>query len=380
MLVFNTANAGTLGTRMVIDNTGNVGIGTTSPQRKLEVSGSIRMGALITGGGSAVAVYRDANGDLADSTSSRQYKTDISALEEMLPKIKSLNLVRFKWNEHTATAGLADAGMIAEEVNQILPDLVTYEADGTTPRGLKYEKMGLFALKGLQEQEIKLDELGNVIETVKEQQKKLDVSQVLAEVKDKTAANTDELSRMKPEMENIKTELAKMALEVQTMKLDELNVGLGETPEATISGNLLVAGKSTLAEVSVTGKISNGVLIVNGLNGEMHTLAGALTLQADGLNGIKLVASKIEIDTRGNLSIKEGVILGNSQMRDEAILAIDQTEVIISRTWEKAPVTISVTPSYETVVWVENVTKDGFTIKVGTTATKEEKVYWSALW
>lgn len=40
--------------------------------------------------------------------------------------------------------------MIAEEVDNVLSDLVTYDKNGSV-QGLKYEKMGVFALKGLQE-------------------------------------------------------------------------------------------------------------------------------------------------------------------------------------------------------------------------------------
>ncbi len=152
------------------NSTGNVGIGTTGPSRKLEVNGNIRMGALITGAGSAVAVYRDVNGDLADSTSSIRYKDNIVTYEDILPKLEQLRTVRFDWNSQTSTPGMRDFGMIAEEVNSIFPELVNYEADGVTPRGLKYEKMGLFALKGVQElntlitaQQLQISSLTNVL-------------------------------------------------------------------------------------------------------------------------------------------------------------------------------------------------------------------------
>jgi hypothetical protein len=141
---------------------GNVGIGTTNPQRALHVNGNIRMGALITGAGGAVAVYRDTNGDLADSTSSLKYKTNITDMKDVLPKLLSLQAVRFEWNNQTSTPGMEDFGMIAEEVNNVLPDLVTYNPDGT-PRGLKYEKMGLFALKGLQEQQSIISHQSSII-------------------------------------------------------------------------------------------------------------------------------------------------------------------------------------------------------------------------
>ena len=88
----------------------------------------------------------------------------------------------------------------------------------------------------------------------------------------------------------------------------------------------------------------------------------------------------VKISKTGNLEVMEGVIAGNSSFRDVANVPAEITEVVISKTWDTPPTTITVTPSYETIVWVEQVTKDGFIIKLGTSSTVEQKLYWLAVW
>lgn len=140
-------------------SSGSVGIGTTSPARALQVNGSIRMGSLIAGAGGAAAVYRDVNGDLADATSSLRFKHQITDYGSILEKVLALRPVNFLWNENTSTPNAPDFGLIAEEVEKILPELTFYEADGQTVRGVKYEKLGVVLINAIKEQQILINNL-----------------------------------------------------------------------------------------------------------------------------------------------------------------------------------------------------------------------------
>jgi len=219
---------------LTVTRSGNVGIGTTSPNRKLEVNGSIRMGALITGAGGAVAVYRDANGDLADSTSSLRYKTNIETMEPILSKIMDLRAVRFDWNNKTSTPGMADFGMIAEEVNGVLPDLVTYNPDGT-PHGLKYEKMGLFALKGLQEQQGEISnfkfQISNQFQSLNDKNISLDdklniISGSLTNLDNRATASESQLASLNSQISSLESNTADLG-----RNLSELTATVGTMVE-----------------------------------------------------------------------------------------------------------------------------------------------------
>jgi hypothetical protein len=89
---------------------------------------------------------------------------------------------------------------------------------------------------------------------------------------------------------------------------------------------------------------------------------------------------KLEIDQKGNLKMNQGVLYGNEMFRDKVVLKVGQTEIKVEKNWEKAPVTILITPSYFTAFSIADVTEKGFTIKLEKSSEKEEYIYWLALW
>lgn len=73
-------------------------------------------------------------------------------------------------------------------------------------------------------------------------------------------------------------------------------------------GTLQVAGRTTLTDVGITGEATIGVLTITGLDDSgvatINTLSGELHLQSDGLHGIDILHGKITIDPTGNMSVK----------------------------------------------------------------------------
>jgi hypothetical protein len=125
------------------DGSDNVGIGTTSPSCKLDVDGTARLRGIQDGSGATVVV--DDDGILYfewGDRSSKRYKTNITDLEINNDRVLELNPVRFQWK----TTGQEDIGLIAEDVAQVLDDLVKYDAEGR-PDGVKYDKVSLYLLK-----------------------------------------------------------------------------------------------------------------------------------------------------------------------------------------------------------------------------------------
>ena len=212
-----------------VDKAGNVGIGTTSPDSKLEVTGSSSDPIIygtnsgsgngvrgVSTSGSAVAGYSESyigvlgysvtengvegesathngvegHGGRCDflatgpgedycSTSSIRWKSDVQPIDDPLEKVLRLRGVYFNWD--TEHGGHHDVGMIAEEVGEVLPEIVEYEEDGIYTTGMDYSKLTpllVEAVKTLKrqtdEQQKQLAEKDGVIDTLKQQNDKLE--------------------------------------------------------------------------------------------------------------------------------------------------------------------------------------------------------------
>jgi hypothetical protein len=168
---------------------GNVGIGVTNPSAALEVNGTIssdkivvhadvgvgmwvdgpQAGVNATGGdpgsytqagdtgvngaGTSYDFYAGGPGTNYGSPSSIRWKTDITPIDSALNKVLNLRGVYFKWDQEHG--GEHDMGMIAEEVGQVLPEVVEYEEDGMYTTGMDYSKLTpllVEAVKALKEE------------------------------------------------------------------------------------------------------------------------------------------------------------------------------------------------------------------------------------
>jgi len=158
---------------------------------------------------------------------------------------------------------------------------------------------------------------------------------------------------------------------------DDLDLG---DEDIVIENNLNVLGQTIVADLGITGNISAGLIAINGIEGKIDTLSDSLKLQESSLGNLEIMAGKINIDIAGNLEIKQGIIAGNSSFRDETLIEVGQNSVRVEKEWEQEPVTINLTPSYNTTVWVTEIDNSGFTINVANYPDKQEKIYWLAIW
>jgi len=118
--------------QFLIRANGGVGIGTNSPTAgaKLDVDGDIRCVTLT-------------------ETSSRSLKENIAPIEGALETVSRLQGVRFQWTE--SYGGKPDLGFVAEDVADVLPELVSWSEEGVKANGLKYGHMTALAIEAIKD-------------------------------------------------------------------------------------------------------------------------------------------------------------------------------------------------------------------------------------
>jgi hypothetical protein len=139
-------------TNEVVITGGNVGIGTILPSNKLEVVNGFTKLQRDTGG--VVQVCFNNLLRISECSSSRRYKTNIADWHSGLNLINRLRPVAFDWKE----SKMHDLGLIAEEVFDVEPLLVTYNDKGEI-EGVKYDRIGVVLINAIREQQAQIEAL-----------------------------------------------------------------------------------------------------------------------------------------------------------------------------------------------------------------------------
>jgi hypothetical protein len=134
--------------------TGDVGIGESNPGVKLHVAGNIS-GSTIYASGDVIAYY----------SSDRRLKDNITPIKDPIAKLQQIGGYEFDWNENQDIYTGHDVGVVAQEIEAILPSLVT--TTGTGYKGVKYEKLVALLIEGIKDQQKQIDELREEIKNLK---------------------------------------------------------------------------------------------------------------------------------------------------------------------------------------------------------------------
>ena len=131
-------------------------LGLQGTQTKTVIAG-IR--GITTGVSDAVSVVIDSNGQLGTVNSSRRYKEDIHDMGETSSGLMKLRPVTYRYHQpYVDGTKPIDYGLIAEEVEEVYPDLVTHLAGGEVET-VQYQKINAMLLNEVQKQHRTIEDL-----------------------------------------------------------------------------------------------------------------------------------------------------------------------------------------------------------------------------
>jgi len=222
-----------------------VGIGTTAPGGLLTVVG--------LGSSTGTALVVDANGIVYKDSSSKRYKENIEPLAVDFTKILELEPKSY---DYKAT-GAPGIGYLAEDVAELgLSDLVVYDNEGH-PDAIKYDRMPIYLL-----------------EIAKEQNKKL------AELKDQVAsliAETSQSTQTSEATPSAPGDMLASMYDIYNQLVDfAQSLGLAtQDGKLLVNSDMNVTGDSTLSELTVTGRITNGLIQIDPLENSVNVLGAS---------------------------------------------------------------------------------------------------------
>ncbi len=167
--------------------TGNLQVnGTINTLGNISTNGNLQAGSLNAGnatingvlslpffGSSAplLQMCRSASFEVVNCASSLRYKTNVALYSSGLDLIRKLRPVTFNWKN----GGMADMGLIAEEVNAIEPLLTAANEKGQI-EAVKYDRIGVVLINAVKEQQSQID---HQAEQIKKQQQEIDALRTL---------------------------------------------------------------------------------------------------------------------------------------------------------------------------------------------------------
>ena len=96
---------------------------------------------------------------VAYHSSDKRFKDNIVEIDSSLEKVESLRGVYFDWNDKQDIYEGHDIGVIAQEVEEVLPEIVETRVDGY--KAVKYEKLTAVLIQAVKELSARVKELEN---------------------------------------------------------------------------------------------------------------------------------------------------------------------------------------------------------------------------
>jgi len=115
---------------------------------------------------SGTAVFVNSDGKLGTTVSSQQFKDGIKAMDKTSEAILALKPVTFRYKKEFDPTGLAQFGLVAEDVEKVNPDLVVRDNQGK-PYSVRYDQVNAMLLNEFLKEHRAVQEQQKEIEALK---------------------------------------------------------------------------------------------------------------------------------------------------------------------------------------------------------------------
>jgi len=123
---------------------------------------------------SGLAVFVNSDGKLGTIMSSRRFKKDIKPMDKASEAILALQPVTFRYKKDFDPTGIAQFGLVAEDVAKVNPDLVVRDKEGK-PYSVRYDQVNAMLLNEFLKEHSKVEQLTKDFESkLAEQQKQIE--------------------------------------------------------------------------------------------------------------------------------------------------------------------------------------------------------------
>lgn len=395
-LTLQTYNTGsivlqTTATGNTIVPSGNVGIGTTAPSALFEVlASSVTTGTIAKFTSSNTTGCTLATGGTIACSSDVRLKKNITDGSYGLEELLQLRPVEYNWKSENDEI-TKSLGFIAQEVELVIPKLVTTDGENGFKQ-LNTIGMMPVLVKAIQELDKKVTTASGLTGTNGEAfAENIRFGQLEASY----ATLSARMNTLEQKIENLSASSSAQTGFTDTAVLGASTAAildpydLFSKHDATVSGSLLVSGRSIFNTVGITGDITAGLLTIKGLDGEINSISGPLKLQNGMLDGLEFVGGAVTIDKKGHIVTKASISAQKINITTdeestatasigEGIIKKGQTEVVIttSAVTEKSYIFVTAKTLGVTLIVADQVGGNSFTVEMEQSINKDVKFNW----
>jgi hypothetical protein len=161
---------------------------------------------------SGLAVFVNSDGKLGTIMSSKRFKEDIKPMDKASEAILALQPVTFRYKKNFDPTGIAQFGLVAEDVAKVNPDLVVRDKEGK-PYSVRYDQVNAMLLNEFLKERKKVEDQQETIaqlksDATKEEAARIELTSTVAQQEKAVEGLTAQLQEQAAQIQRVSAQLA----------------------------------------------------------------------------------------------------------------------------------------------------------------------------